>query len=204
MRRSWAKPHLILASASATRARLLSAAGIEFECDPAHVDEAAIKNHMAPTGASAPEVAHALCAAKALAVSERHPDAYVIGADQILEHGGQRFDKPANLEDARRQLQTLRGRTHSLVCGVCVVQNGHLTWRHEATARLEMRQFSDEFLDAYLIRAEDAWRNSVGAYYVEELGAQLFARIDGDHFTIQGLPMLALLDFLRREGLLAS
>ncbi|MBT3358019.1 MAG: septum formation protein Maf [Rhodospirillales bacterium] len=200
MRRS----RLVLASASATRARLLSAAGIEFECDPADVDEAAIKIDLERTGAGAADVAHALCAAKAMAVSERHPDAYVIGADQILEHGGQKFDKASSLDDARRQLQALRGRTHSLVCGVCAVHERRLTWRHEATARLEMRDFSDEFLDAYLIRAEDACRNSVGAYYVEGLGAQLFARIDGDHFTIQGLPMLALMDFLRREGLLAS
>lgn len=166
------------------------------------MDETAIKNDMA--GASVVEVAHALCVAKAMAVSQRHPDAYVIGADQILEHAGQRFDKPANLEDARRQLQTLRGRTHSLVSGVCVVHGGHLTWQHAVTVRLEMRDFSDEFLDAYLIRAEDACRHSVGAYHVEGLGAQLFARIDGDHFTIQGLPMLALMAFLRREGLLAN
>ena len=197
------RPHLVLASASATRARLLSAAGIEFDCDPAHVDEAAIKNAMARTSADASEVAHALCVAKAMAVSERHPDAYVIGADQILEHAGKQFDKPADLEDARRQLQALRGKTHSLISAVSVVHNSHLTWRHVATARLEMREFSDQFLDEYLVRAEDAWRHSVGAYHLEGLGAQLFARVEGDHFTIQGLPMLALLDFLRREGFLA-
>ncbi|MBL6928762.1 MAG: Maf family protein, partial [Rhodospirillales bacterium] len=107
-------------------------------------------------------------------------------------------------DDARRQLQALRGRTHSLVSGVCVVLGGRLTWRHAETARLEMRDFSEEFLEDYLIRAEDAWRHSVGGYHVEGLGAQLFARIEGDHFTIQGLPLLALLGFLRREGLVAA
>ncbi|MBL6946917.1 MAG: Maf family protein [Rhodospirillales bacterium] len=195
---------LILASASAARARLLASAGIEFDCDAADLDETAIKNRMAGQKADVTDLASVLSKAKATVVSERHGGAYVIGADQVLDLEGQWFDKPANVEAARRQLEALRGRTHRLVSGVCVVRDGTLIWEKVETARLKMRGFSDEFLDEYLDRAGDACCQSVGAYHLEGLGAQLFERIDGDHFMIQGLPMLSLLGFLRRERLLMN
>lgn len=193
---------MVLASASSARARLLSNVGVIFEIDQPNLDEASIKRDMARIGADTTELARRLAEAKAQTVSARQPDAAVIGADQILEQGGTWFDKPESLEDARQHLQRLRGRTHCLISAVCVVFNGDRIWQHVETARLTMRVFSDEFLNEYLERAGDGCLVSVGAYQLEKMGAQLFERIDGDHFAIQGLSLLPLLRFLRRKGIL--
>ena len=125
----------------------------------------------------------------------------VIGADQVLEYDGTWFDKAASIDEARHHLGILRGRTHCLVTTVCVVLNGDRIWSHAETARLTMRSFSDEFLETFLERGKEECLTSVGAYHLEGLGAQLFERIDGDHFVIQGLPLLPLLRFLRRKGM---
>jgi septum formation protein len=150
-------------------------------------------------GIAAEDVALALADSKARAVSARRPGAIVVGADQILECEGRWFDKPATVEEAARHLRALRGRTHRLVSAVVAVRDGERRWRHAAEARLTMRDFSDRFLEDYLARSGPAILESVGAYRLEGLGAQLFARIEGDYFTILGLPLLPLLDFLRGE-----
>jgi septum formation protein len=191
-----------LASASAARLRLLRAAGVVFECEPPNLDETEIKADMAATGADATELAGALAQAKASLVASRRPGLAVIGADQVLEYAGQCFDKPGNRDEARRHLRMLGGRTHRLVSGVCVVSDGNILWSHAETARLTMRPFSEEFLEAYLDTVEPGTWDSVGGYRLEGMGAQLFERIDGDHFTIQGLPLLPLLRFLRRKGMI--
>jgi septum formation protein len=181
---------------------MLQAAGVAFECEPPDLDESEIKADLAATGADATELAGALAQAKANAVSSRRPNLAVIGADQVLEYDGRCFDKPGDREGARRHLGMLCGRTHRLVSGVCVVRDGNLLWSHVETARLTMRPFSEEFLAAYLDSAGPETWDSVGGYRLEGLGAQLFERIDGDHFTIQGLPLLPLLRFLRRKGMI--
>lgn len=173
-----------------------------FDCEPPNLDETPIKREMAETGADATELAGALAEAKARLVASRHPGAVVIGADQVLEFNGRCFDKPGNREVARKHLMMFSGRTHRLVSGVCVIADGDRLWRHAETARLTMRPFSEGFLDDYLNRAGDETWDSVGGYRLEGIGAQLFERIDGDHFTIQGLPLLPLLRFLRRSGVI--
>ncbi len=157
---------------------------------------------MRARGADAAELAEALAEAKALERTKHHPGTFVIGADQVLELDGEWYDKPDTKEEAADHLRTFRGRTHHLVCAVCVVRDGDRIWRHVETARLTMRTFSDEYLSAYLNEAGGQILESVGAYRLEGLGAQLFSRIDGNHFTILGLPLLPLLKFLRREGVL--
>jgi septum formation protein len=192
---------LVLASASSARARLLEAAGLAFTIEPAYVDEGVIKSEHVSIGADAKELTGALAEAKAQEVSARKPNCVVIGADQVLEYDGKWFDKAADIDEARRHLRILRGRTHCLVTTVCVVVNNDRIWSHAETARLTMRSFSDDFLEKYLEQGREECLTSVGAYQLEGLGAQLFKRIDGDHFVIQGLPVLPLLRFLRREGI---
>jgi septum formation protein len=170
--------------------------------EPAGIDESAVKAAM--QGVAVEEVALALADSKACAVAARRPGALVIGADQILECEGRWFDKPADAAEAARHLRTLRGRTHRLISAAVVVRDGARLWRHVAEARLTMRPFSDQFLDGYLAHGGPAVLESVGVYRLEGLGAQLFEAIDGDYFTILGLPLLALLDFLRRERILAE
>ncbi len=177
-------------------------AGVTFEIDEPDLDESKIKADMARIGADTSELARRLAEAKAQTVSARQPDAAVIGADQVLEQDGTWFDKPNSLDEARQHLRRLRGRTHCLISSVCVVFNGDRVWEHVETARLTMRPFSDEFLDDYLNRAGEGCLVSVGAYRLEATGSQLFERIDGDHFAIQGLSLLPLLRFLRRKGIL--
>lgn len=188
---------VVLASASAVRARLLAAAGITFEQHPAPVDEGGIKDALKSEGASAGEAAETLAELKAQHISRKFPDAYVIGADQILECGGQWFDKPGGRSDAAASLKALSGRDHDLVVAVCVVRGGTLLWHHNARARLYVRALDEGFITRYLDAAGQAALDSVGAYQLEGLGANLFTRIDGDYFTILGLPLLPLLDFLR-------
>ncbi len=191
---------VILASASRSRAAVLTNAGIRIEQEPADIDEDSVKESMRAAGHSVADVAHRLAELKAQHVSTRFPGRLVIGADQMLQCGGVWFDKPVDRDHARAHLQALRGRMHELFAAVCVVRDGECLWRHLESAHMTMRPFSDEFLEAYVDAVgEDACR-SVGAYQLEGLGAQLFARIEGDFFTILGLPLLAVLEFFSNHG----
>jgi septum formation protein len=198
----WMGECLILASSSVARHRLFAAAGLEFVVEPARIDEASIKTRFTVNGRSASDCALALAEAKARQVAADHPGALVIGADQILVCGGEWFDKPASLAEARSQLQTLRGRVHKLVTAACVVQEQACIWQGERWAKLTMREFSDTFLDAYLAAEGTAVLGSVGAYRLEGRGIQLFAQVEGDYFAILGLPLIELLGFLRERGAL--
>lgn len=195
---------LILASGSAYRRKMLEAAGLSFRTVPADVDEAALKRGLAaqspkPTPAA---VADALAQAKAQCVSDRHSSATVIGADQILALGSELLDKPGDLAAARVQLERLRGKTHRLVSAVALAEAGKVLWTHVDEAVLTMRPFSPEFLDRYLAQAGPGLCQIVGAYEIEGSGIQLFERVEGDHFTIIGLPLVPLLAELRSRGVI--
>jgi septum formation protein len=191
---------LLLASKSASRRALLQGAGIPIEIEAADIDERGIeaKAGLADPGA----VAGLLAREKALAVSRQQPGRLVVGADQTLALGQRRFSKPADRAAAREQLKILRGQSHALHSAVAIVRDGKPVFEHCAVARLTMRSFSDQFLESYLDAAGNVVTASVGAYQVEGLGVQLFERIDGDHSTILGLPLLPVLDALRRQGAL--
>jgi septum formation protein len=195
---------VILASASKSRANLLRAAGVNVEIVPAHADEEAVKNALKAEGATAAQCAETLAELKAVQVSQRHDNALVIGADQMLECEGAWFDKPADMAGARNHLVALRGKTHVLPTAVAVALNGARIWHHVATPRLTVRPYSDAFIDGYLKSAGTAVLSSVGAYQLEGLGAQLFSKIEGDFFTILGLPLLPLMAFLREHEVLPS
>jgi septum formation protein len=195
---------LILASASSARKNLLAAAGLQVDVQPARVDEEAIKRVFKCDRRTAADCALALAEAKARQVAESHRSALVCGADQILVCDGSWFSKPADLADARAQLEVLRGRTHELVTAACVVLDKTPIWHTAMSAKLTMRRFSEPFLDAYLGAEQTAVLESVGAYRLEGTGIQLFADIQGDYFGILGLPLLELLGFLRARGGLAS
>jgi len=199
-----AQTPVVLASASAIRATLLRQAGIPVEIAPAHIDESALKHAMRAERASAADCAAALAALKAQRVSSRHAGALVIGADQMLECDDVWFDKPADRAQAAATLRALRGKTHELLAAVTVMRDGAQLWQHVGHARLTMRSFSDDFVEAYLDALGAAALQSVGAYQLEGLGVQLFSHIDGDHFTILGLPLLPLLDFLRQHGVVPA
>ncbi|WP_408906201.1 Maf family protein [Roseomonas marmotae] len=199
-----APPPLVLASSSATRAALLRAAGLSFAAMPAAVDEASLKEAALEEGLPPAEAATLLADAKAERLARRmlreEPEALVIGADSLLVCEGRWFDKPEGLEGARAQLRALRGRTHELVSAVVCWRHGARIWHHAATCRLSMREFSDEFLEAYLAAEGEEITYSVGAYRLEGLGMHLFRAVQGEHAAILGLPMLPLLDFLRQHG----
>jgi len=197
-------PRLILASGSKARAAMLDGAGVAVACDPADVDEGALKAAGRARGATVAATAEALAEAKARRVAQRHPGAFVLGADQMLACEGDWFDKPADRDRARAQLLRLRGRTHRLVSAAVIVRGAERLWHHTDTADLTMRPFSDAFLEWYLDACGEAVLHSVGAYHLEGLGAQLFDRVDGDFFTILGLPLLPVLGFLRDHGVLTE
>jgi len=195
---------IVLASASAARKAMLTAAGVAFSVDPASVDEAAIKASLSARGASDVAMAEALALSKADAIAQRHPDALVIGSDQILSCEGRCFDKPADRAAAKEQLMALCGRPHELIAAAAVVSAGEIPWQHMDRAELVMRPFSESFIDEYLDRIGDAAFQSVGAYQIEGLGVQLFESIRGDVFTIMGMPLLPLLGFLRSRGVVPT
>ena len=193
---------LVLASKSASRHAILRDAGIPVAVEPADIDERAIEQRRAEQDAG--ELAAVLAREKARVVAARRPGRLVLGADQTLALGERRFSKPADRAGARRQLAALRGQTHELHSAVALVRGSSVLFEHREVARLTMRSFSDPFLEAYLDAAGAAVTASVGAYQLEKVGIQLFERIEGDHFTILGLPVLPLLEFLRSAGWLAE
>jgi septum formation protein len=194
---------LVLASTSEIRRRLLAKAGIAVAVMAPGVDEAAVR-HGLPPGLPASRIAETLAEAKARSISANRPDDHVIGADQILVLDNAVFAKPGDLAEARRHLASLRGRTHTLVTAAVVLRHERILTTITDSANLTMRHFTDQFLDRYLAAAGPDVTGSVGAYRLEELGAQLFDRIEGDYFTILGLPLLPLLSFLRTERLIPS
>jgi septum formation protein len=192
---------LVLASKSASRRAVLHAAGIPLEIRPADIDERAVEASAAP--ASPGTIAALLARAKARAIAAQWPGRLVLGADQTLALGERTFSKPDDTTAARAQLRLLRGKTHALHSALVLMRDGAVVHEQREIARLTMRDFSDGFLESYLAAAGAAVTESVGAYQVEGIGIQLFERIEGDHFTILGLPLLGLLNALRREGCLA-
>ncbi len=197
---------LILASGSPYRRQMLEAAGLSFEVVVADVDETRLKQALASRSPKphAAEVAETLARAKAEAVSAGHPEALVIGADQVLALGDELLDKPGSAAAARAQLARLRGNTHRLISAVVLAQGGHVLWCHSDEAALAMRAFSNAFLDSYIAKAGPGIHHIVGAYEIEGRGVQLFDRVAGDHFTIVGLPLVPLLAELRSRGVIET
>ncbi len=191
---------LILASASPTRLSLLRAAGVEAEARPVKLDEAALRLALEAEGAHPRDIADTLAEMKARKRAEKDPGALVLGCDQVLEFGRRAWGKVDTPDAARAQLQALRGQTHRLLSAAVVYDRGEPVWRHVGEVRLTMRSFSDAWLDGYLSRNWDSVRHAVGCYKLEEEGARLFSRVDGDYFTVLGLPLLPLLGWLADRG----
>lgn len=200
---------VILASQSAVRAHLLKAAGVNFEIVAANLDESIIRDEIRRTSAGGEDLAmtaaRALAREKAKIVSERHPKAVVLGVDQTLSCGGKLYEKPADIDAARASLLALRGKTHQLYVAISAMRGGQSLWQHSETVRLVMRDFSDEFLEDYLkLEGPPPLLSYVGAYALEGRGSQLFKKVEGDYFSVLGIPLLPLLAFLRAEGELAE
>jgi septum formation protein len=193
-------PPLVLASSSRSRRQLLANAGLAFDVDPPGVDEQEATRSLLAKRTPPQEIAETLAEMKALRVSVRRPLALVVGGDSTLAANGRLFEKPSTMEAARKQLLVLSGQTHELFSSVVVARGGVRIWHSSERARLTMKPFSEPFLDAYLALAGEAVLGSVGAYQLEGLGAHLFSRVDGDYFTILGLPLLPLLSFLAGHG----
>ena len=191
---------LILASESATRQRLLYDVGVPFEVVVPRIDEATVKMTLLAEHVTPADIAAALAEQKARKISRRYSDRLVLGVDQVLELEGELFDKPRDPEDAKTQLMHLSGKTHRLISAAVICEGGKPRWRHVDTARLTMRSLTDSFLDRYVDENWENIRHSVGAYQIEKRGAWLFHRVDGDFFTILGMPLLAVLDHLMLRG----
>lgn len=192
-----------LASTSKSRRALLAAAGVEAESAAPNVDEEAFRNAMRANRLPVREQAMQLAELKAMRVSAQRPG-LVIGGDQMLALGDQAFDKPADLEAAKNHLRQLSGKAHTLETAIVVCEDGAPVWRHLARPKLTMRPLTEEFIETYVSACGDALLSTVGAYQLEGLGAQLFARIEGDYFSILGLPLLPLLDYLRIRKVLPT
>lgn len=195
---------LILASGSASRREILSAAGVSFDVMAPDIDESSAKASLAVERAGADIVAATLAEMKARKIAAIHRDALILGCDQVLACGGQLFDKARSVAEADAVLRELRGREHELTTATVLVRDDRAVWRHTERAQLWMRDFSDVFLEAYLVDEAEHILSSVGCYHVEGHGIQLFERIEGDHFTIRGLPLIPLLAALREHGALPS
>lgn len=191
---------LILASSSPFRRMLLQNAGLSFEARAAEIDERAIEAALEESRASPEQVAVELAREKALDVSRRFPGMLVLGSDQTMSLGASVYHKPKDLAEARRHIASLSGKTHRLNSGIAMVRDGTVVWDHVSHADMTVRPLSDAFIDRYVARCGDKLLGSVGAYQLEGEGIQLFSEIDGDYFTILGLPMLPLLDKLRELG----
>lgn len=197
------KPSIILASGSMIRRKIMTDAGIDFEVITRPVDEDAIKTSMLSENVNLKDIADALAEAKSVRVSRQAPG-LVIGADQIMVMDNTLYDKPKNMLEARNRLLDMRGKTHSLIGAVVICENGSPAWRHLAKTKLTMRDFSDSFLDEYLEAEGDQILQSVGAYRFEGRGAQLFSKVEGDFFSILGLSLLPVMDYLRMRGVLSA
>jgi septum formation protein len=191
---------IILASTSPFRLKMLRDAGLTVDAVPSDIDERAVDATLKDTGVTPAEVASILAEAKAVSVSENHPDAFVIGADQTLSLDDQIFHKPADMEGARRHLLVLSGKTHELNSAVVIARAGVPLWRTVSVARMTMRKLDPAFIGRHLSHVGAKALQSVGAYQIEGEGIQLFEKIEGDHFTIIGLPLLPLLAALREQG----
>lgn len=194
------RQEIILASGSPFRRKMLEDAGIAFAVERPSIDERAVEEAVADTGLRPDDLAQILAEAKAVDVSQNHPGAFVIGSDQTLSLGEELLHKPADMEEARRRLLKLSGRTHQLNSAVVIAQDGEAIWRHVSVASLTMRQLDPGFVGRHLSAVGDAALSSVGAYQIEGKGIQLFDRVEGDHFAIVGLPLLPLLAKLRELG----
>lgn len=195
---------VILASSSEIRARLLRDAGLVIEVQPARIDEATIRAALSAEGATSRDIADTLAGMKAERVSGRHPGRLVLGCDQVLDCGGTLYAKPESPGEARLQLGALAGQPHSLLSAAVVCLDGRPLWRHVGEARLTMRDSSGAYLDDYVLRNWDSIRHSPGGYKLEEEGVRLFSRIEGDYFTILGLPLIELLTWLGIRGDIAT
>lgn len=194
---------IILASGSKIRAKILSDANIPFKVISKPVDEGSIKASMLAENARIRDIADALAEAKSIRVS-KNTSGLVIGADQIMTMDGELFDKPISIEAARERLLAMRGKAHKLIGAMVISENGHAVWRHISVVTLHVREFSDEWLENYIKAEGDLMTKSVGAYRFEGRGAQLFTKVDGDSYSIMGLSLLPLLDYLRTRGAILS
>lgn len=197
-------PPIILASSSETRLRLLRAAGIPVTATPARIDEESVRAALEGEDATPRDIADTLAEMKAQRVAHRNPDAVVLGCDQVLDFNGRAWGKPPTPEAARAQLQALRGNTHRLLSAVVLYHQGQPQWRHIGQVRLTMRDFSDDWLDGYIARNWESLRHSAGGYLLEEEGVRLFSAVEGDYFTVLGLPLLPLLGYLGQRGFIAT
>ena len=197
-------PRIILASASTTRKDMLTRAGVKFEVIPAKIDEDAIKAALFAEGTKPRDIADALAEAKARKISAKQPDAMVLGSDQILDLNGTILSKPETPEDALTQLKSMRSNRHHLLSAAVIYEDVKPVWRHVGQVRLYMRDASDAWLADYVDRNWNSIRHSVGAYKLEEEGARLFTRIEGDHFNVLGMPLLEVLSYLTLRGILPS
>lgn len=193
---------LILASASPVRLNLLRSAGIEVQPVPAHIDEESLRRSFLAESILPRDQADHLAELKAAKISGRFPGATVLGCDQVLDLGGTVFAKARNIDELRKQLKSLRGKTHSLLSAVVAYEQGRPIWRHVGHARLSMREFSDDYLESYLFRQGTQVLSCVGGYQLESEGVRLFDKIEGDYFTVLGLPLIPLLTWLGQKGLI--
>lgn len=193
---------LILASNSASRKALMSGARLDFTSEAADIDERRIEAELTAKHATPPDIAVALACAKAVEISRRAPDAYVIGSDQVLSLNGRLLHKPADMAEAGDHIRAMAGKTHHLNCGVAIAHGGAAVWSDVSIARMTMRPISESFLETYLEMSGEGILGSVGAYHFEGPGIRLFEKIEGDYFTILGLPMLTLLAGLRALDLI--